>query len=810
MVDLAEIGIGVDVAQVKTAKQELQDLSSGFGSAEASASVFVKAFDNATKTAQKNIEYLRKSSNAFKDSIEKALDITSQYKSAEESAKAFGVVLKNQEEQAKKVRAAVDSITGVSGDFKSAEVSARSFLEVLRNQEQQALQVASAINKISGVTGDRAINSGAGFGSLDAEMSRLESRFDLLKLSSNLYEKELNDLNAAQANGIRITGGYEAALEQLNLEYQQFQYGTANLSNRFVQFNADMQQSGKAARNFQLGIQQAGYQVGDFFVQVASGTNPMVAFTQQATQLAGFFAGPWGAAIGAGLSIVGAIGIAWMHIAEANDTATESAKAYENVLKRIADANAATRAETLGVSLGIEDQSLITIEFEKQALLKERNALATQQLNAENSKRIELNGRIVDLNDRILQYTTEQAIRKEALRQLEEATLVTKERESQYENQLLVAKARYGEQSIQVANLERAQYQAQVIAKQQLLRLSDEHVRKEMAIYDAAMAAKKEADALKTATENANRAAEIGIGVWERLKNKVAEAANQARIMANAALAIDAMKFEFSPGGQALKKYGNRGGTSPEQQDLAKTYDMYGNVIVKGVGGGGAGGGGGSDQYASNLQNLIESLQTEQETVDAWYESSKAILEDRRAEEILGTQAHNEALLALEEEYQRRKKEIQGAYAEFSLDSAATLFNELYTLSGSSYDKLLKVSKAFAASQALVDAWGAYAKTLRDGGATPWMRFAMAAKVLAAGLGAVNAIKGVGAGGSGATSASSATSIVPSTAQAAPQTYYIEGLDSASLYSGETLQNLFDAITQENTNRGGVFVFAKS
>ena len=53
-------------------------------------------------------------------------------------------------------------------------------------------------------------------------------------------------------------------------------------------------------------IQQAGYQVGDFAVQVASGGNAIVAFTQQGTQLASMF-GPAGAVFGAVLGIGGAI-----------------------------------------------------------------------------------------------------------------------------------------------------------------------------------------------------------------------------------------------------------------------------------------------------------------------------------------------------------------------------------------------------------------------------------------------------------------------------------------------------------------------
>jgi hypothetical protein len=75
-----------------------------------------------------------------------------------------------------------------------------------------------------------------------------------------------------------------------------------------------LMKSQKAAKRFQLGVQQAGYQVGDFAVQVASGTNPLVAFSQQATQLVGFFGGPWGAAVGAAIAILSGLGLAFMSV----------------------------------------------------------------------------------------------------------------------------------------------------------------------------------------------------------------------------------------------------------------------------------------------------------------------------------------------------------------------------------------------------------------------------------------------------------------------------------------------------------------
>jgi hypothetical protein len=53
-------------------------------------------------------------------------------------------------------------------------------------------------------------------------------------------------------------------------------------------------------------IQQAGFQIGDFAVQVGAGQNALVAFAQQGSQLAGIF-GPGGAVLGAVIAIGGAI-----------------------------------------------------------------------------------------------------------------------------------------------------------------------------------------------------------------------------------------------------------------------------------------------------------------------------------------------------------------------------------------------------------------------------------------------------------------------------------------------------------------------
>lgn len=56
-------------------------------------------------------------------------------------------------------------------------------------------------------------------------------------------------------------------------------------------------------------LQQAGYQIGDYAVQVANGTSAIQAFGQQGSQMLGIF-GPVGALLGAGVAIFSAVAVA--------------------------------------------------------------------------------------------------------------------------------------------------------------------------------------------------------------------------------------------------------------------------------------------------------------------------------------------------------------------------------------------------------------------------------------------------------------------------------------------------------------------
>jgi len=172
------------------------------------------------------------------------------------------------------------------------------------------------------------------------------------------------------------------------------------------------------------------------------------------------------------------------------------------------------------------------------------------------------------------------------------------------------------------------------------------------------------------------------------------------------------------------------------------------------------GGGAGADPMIERITALRDSLMTERETIDAWYAESQMLLADRRAMEILGEQGHREALLDVEAEYQRRLAGLREEGGMSQLDQAANLFGELNTLAGGGYDSLLRVQRSFAAASALINAYTAASQALADPTVPFFAKFAAMAKVLAAGVGLVNAIKG-GSRSSGPSSASGVASSGP-------------------------------------------------
>ena len=132
-----------------------------------------------------------------------------------------------------------------------------------------------------------------------------------VRLLDNL-EAEVRNVDRALAKNLITEKQHATETEKLNKSIQRLNTAAKGSAKDFRAFEKSMYNSGKAARSNEIAMQQAGYQLQDFIVQVQGGTNPLIAFSQQGSQLAGFFAGPWGAAIGLGIAAVGGLGTAFL------------------------------------------------------------------------------------------------------------------------------------------------------------------------------------------------------------------------------------------------------------------------------------------------------------------------------------------------------------------------------------------------------------------------------------------------------------------------------------------------------------------
>ena len=115
-------------------------------------------------------------------------------------------------------------------------------------------------------------------------------------------EKQYKFLARELRKGRLDQDAYKKAVEQVTKRVSELKGVLAGGSKAINDHATRMVQAGNKMNKFGMISQQVGYQVGDFFVQVQSGQNPMVAFAQQATQLAGLIPGIGGAIIGIGLA----------------------------------------------------------------------------------------------------------------------------------------------------------------------------------------------------------------------------------------------------------------------------------------------------------------------------------------------------------------------------------------------------------------------------------------------------------------------------------------------------------------------------
>lgn len=598
-----------------------------------------------------------------------------------------------------------------------------------------------------------------------------------------------------------------------------------NSTQSYSRFSSGVSKGGRAVNHAGLQFQNASYQVGDFFVQIASGTDATRALAQQLPQLLGGF-GVAGAALGALAAIGGALAPALLGAARNANTfrdAVDGVTESSDELRKSAGALAGSDLEQLRAKYG-------ELTEQTWSLVRAQGALAE----------LELSNKMKDLRQEIEQFSSGRwydfGISDAASGVLKLQTELKISR-----NDAIALYDRLSDIGSARGPIETAEKLAN--ARDYALQLADGNEQAASAIeplarrlVDAEDAARQAAAATNEWSGNmasvlsftnavARTLSSIGqTGIQIAGAQAELTALRQGKTLREAGF-IAARKTLEVEGKQRteelVKQHGIIGATMATleigqkaalinvQQQLAVEQDIAREREREAAKTGGVGAA--SKRAAAQLRQAEKGFQSFRELIEkeslfqfAEYDKRQKQLENALNKRLLTQETYetyaqqlrtlyfgaefeqralqyqldNEQLraaldqrLITEQEYFQRRKEMQWAQLlnednrtamSQDLANTAAYFGQLNSISGSGFDGLLRAQKAFAAASALINTWKGYTDALAQGGLSPWAKLAWGAKILAAGFGAVSAIKGGGSGsGSGTSGAASATTTTP-------------------------------------------------
>ncbi|HAN8626648.1 tail protein (tape measure) [Escherichia coli] len=190
--------------------------------------------------------------------------------------------------------AAKSSSKGIDGLDDSAGQASGAFSELAGYANSMDSQLKKLNTSVSGIARSMA-EARSGTGGASSEFSRADSIIEALG-------NQLAVLDEAQENGARSAAMLAAQLRAGSKATDEEKQKIGELTGRLFDMKTSVDAGSKGHGNWKNSMQQAGYQVQDFIVQVQGGQSALVAFSQQGSQLAGAF-GPGGAVIGAVLAL---------------------------------------------------------------------------------------------------------------------------------------------------------------------------------------------------------------------------------------------------------------------------------------------------------------------------------------------------------------------------------------------------------------------------------------------------------------------------------------------------------------------------
>lgn len=190
--------------------------------------------------------------------------------------------------------AAQQSGKGMDSLDQSTSQTGAAFTELAGYASSMDNQLKKLNTSVSGIA--RAmVEARSGAGGASNEFSRADSIIEALG-------NQLAVLDEAQENGARSAAVLAAQLRAGSKATDEEKQKIGELTGRLYDMKTGVENGAKGTGSWKSSMQQAGYQVQDFIIQVQGGQSALVAFAQQGSQLAGAF-GPGGAVIGSVIAL---------------------------------------------------------------------------------------------------------------------------------------------------------------------------------------------------------------------------------------------------------------------------------------------------------------------------------------------------------------------------------------------------------------------------------------------------------------------------------------------------------------------------
>lgn len=640
---------------------------------------------------------------------------------------------------------------------KAADTGFKAMAKGAGYAEERLLKLLGVNDRLTKSASQSASVFEADFKRMQSAVDRLRASYDPVFAASKRYEAAVEQLDEALRRGVITQGQYATMTAKLGQNMLTAD-GAAGM------MAGQVGKVGSASTRLTSQIQNASYQVGDFAVQIASGTAASRALAQQLPQLLGGF-GMFGAVAGAAAAIGGALVPMLFGAGEAAKSFKENLDAAEATLSKMKETAAMFSAE--GLTALKEKYGEVNLELvnflELQAQIAKLDAMdATRDALA--ALKAELNGDWFG-----------SGVKKE-LEDLFGLTLV--QANNLYATMRKISDARtFDEQLSAVIGLR----QGILDATGGIEKMDS----KQLAFYRKVLDSENALRQLAAAAPGAGWLA-AAIGQAETLAGKLWDA-----VAAKAELQIGVEKD--AAGNPVIEGTQN---TKPRRAPSGEGGIDWGTAPER-KGGGGGGGKKGED-YAAKLEQFNQGLMTEAEMELAQYQTRQEQLQGFLDRKLLTQEEYNAKLEQLQQQHSDRMAAIDVYRYGDGLQKAGAFLGDMASALQGGNDKMQKIAAKFAAVETLINAWRAYSQTLADPTLPFWAKIPAAMKVLAAGFGAVNAIKGGGGGGGGAaTSKPAAAAVGPAQA---PLEVRLRG-DGSAIGWGD-LGTLLTKLNEEAGDRG--------